>query len=168
MSVHYKFKAAIGYDTLPVDGINISLLDLKEAIIQHKHHGKAKRHLSYDLQITNAETKEIYTDDKPLIPKNSSLIVARIPVYPSDLKNARDNNRDSTALLLSNPANLMNTEAAAEAAKVKSKIKENMDLTKMSGTEGDKILAMIAQSTIEYHPSNYVKLRKSNMNGKVP
>ena len=43
MSVHYKFKAAIGYDTLPVDGINISLLDLKEAIIQHKHLGKAKK-----------------------------------------------------------------------------------------------------------------------------
>ena len=168
MSVHYKFKAALGYDTLPIDGINISLLDLKEAIIQHKHLGKGKKHLAYDLQITNAETKEIYKDEKILIPKNSSLIVARIPVYPSELKNSRDNNRESTALLLSNPANLMNTEASAEAARVHSQIKENVDLTKMAGTEEDKIMTMIAQSTIAFHPSNFVKLRKSNMTGKVP
>ena len=168
MSVHYKFKAALGYDTLPIDGINISLLDLKEAIIQHKHLGKGKKHLAYDLQITNAETKEIYKDEKILIPKNSSLIVARIPVYPSELKNSRDNNRESTALLLSNPANLMNTEASAEAARVHSQIKENVDLTKMSGTEEEKIMTMIAQSTIAFHPSNFVKLRKSNMTGKVP
>ena len=165
MSVHYKFKAAIGYDTLPVDGINISLLELKEAIIQQKHLGKGRH---FDLQITNAETNEIYTDDKILIPKNSSLIVARIPIYPSELKRMREHNRDSTALLLSNPANLMNTEDAVLAAQVSNKIKENVDLTKMSGTEEDKIHAMIAQSTIQYHPSNYVKLRKSNMTGKVP
>lgn len=33
-----------------------------------------------DLQITNAQTKEEYTDDNALIPKNSSVIVRRIPI----------------------------------------------------------------------------------------
>lgn len=43
------------YDTLPVDGVSISLEDLKEAIIQQKRLGRSQ---PYDLQITNAETKE--------------------------------------------------------------------------------------------------------------
>lgn len=55
MSVHYKFKSAVEYDTLPVDGVHISLGDLKEAIIQQKRLGRGQ---PYDLQITNAETKE--------------------------------------------------------------------------------------------------------------
>ena len=55
MSVHYKFNAAKDYDTLPVDGLNISLGDLKEAIIHHKRLGKGD---VCDLKVTNAETKE--------------------------------------------------------------------------------------------------------------
>ncbi|CAL4073981.1 unnamed protein product, partial [Meganyctiphanes norvegica] len=165
MSVHYKFKSAVEYDTLPVDGVNISLVDLKEAIIQQKRLGRGQ---PFDLQITNAETNEVYTDEKTLIPKNSSLIVARVPIDPSLLKKPWENGRDSTALLLSNPANLMNTEDAAEAAEIDRKMKEHTDLTKMTGTEEDKINAMMAQSTLNFHPSKYVKLRNSNMAGKVP
>lgn len=104
MSVHYKFKSAVEYDTLPVDGLNISLGDLKEAIIQQKRLGKGQ---PYDLQITNAETKEVYTDEKTLIPKNSSLIVARVPIDPSQMKRPWEN-KDATALILANPSNLMN------------------------------------------------------------
>lgn len=33
-----------------------------------------------DLQITNAQTQEEYTDEAALIPKNSSVIVRRIPI----------------------------------------------------------------------------------------
>ncbi|KAK8739703.1 hypothetical protein OTU49_003154 [Cherax quadricarinatus] len=104
MSVHYKFKSAVEYDTLPVDGVHISLEDLKEAIIQQKRLGRGQ---PYDLQITNAETKEVYTDDKTLISKNSSLIVARVPIDPLQMKRPWEN-KESTALLLSNPSNLMN------------------------------------------------------------
>ena len=55
MSVHYKFKSSFEYDTLPVDGVNISLGDLKEAIIHQKRLGRGQ---PYDLQVTNAETQE--------------------------------------------------------------------------------------------------------------
>ena len=167
MSVHYKFKAARDYDTLHLDGVSISLLDLKEAIIQQKNLGTGqkrshKKGLAFDLKITNAETKEVYTDNI-LIQKNTSLIVSRIPVDPSQLKRTFNNGSDSTALLQSK-----NTEDAAEAAEVDRKMKEHTDLTNMPGTEEDKINAMIAQSTIDFHPSKYMKLRYSKMTGDVP
>lgn len=54
MSVHYKFKSAMEYSTLPVDGMNISVEDLKEAIFEQK---KLSRAL-FDLIVTNAETME--------------------------------------------------------------------------------------------------------------
>lgn len=55
MSVHYKFKSALEFSTLPVDGVNISVEDLKEAIIQQKKLSKAQ---PFDLIITNAETNQ--------------------------------------------------------------------------------------------------------------
>lgn len=53
MSVHYKFKSELEFFTLPVDGLNISVEDMKEAIIEHK-----KLPRVFDLIITNAETEE--------------------------------------------------------------------------------------------------------------
>jgi len=75
--IHYKFKSSLDYDTLTFDGLHISLGDLKKAIIQHKRLGKMT---DFDLQVTNAQTKEEYTDNESLIPKNASVIVARIPL----------------------------------------------------------------------------------------
>ena len=167
MSVHYKFKSAMEYDTLPLDGVNISLEDLKEAIIEQKRLGNGKRK-PFDLQITNAETNEVYTDDNTLIPKNSELIVARVPMDPLQWKKKWENGRDSTALILSNPSNLINTLDGAEAADIDRKMKQHTDLTQMTGSEDDRINAMMAQSTFDYHPSKYMKLRNSNMVGKVP
>ncbi|XP_076053885.1 something that sticks like glue isoform X2 [Oratosquilla oratoria] len=164
MSVHYKFKSSKEFDTLALDGVHISLGDLKEAIIQQKRLGKGQ---AYDLKITNAETKEVYTDEKTLIPKNSSLIVARVPIDPSQMKKPWET-KDATALLLFNPSNLQSTEDAAQAAEIDRKIKEVTDLTKLDGSEEDKIITMMAQSTLDYHPSRYVKLRNSNMAGNVP
>ena len=163
MSVFYKFKAAREYDTHHLDGVNISLLDLKEVIIQQKNLGtgqkkKSETRRAYDLKIINAETKEAYTDDS-LIPKNTSLIVSRIPIDPSQLKKTLNNGSNST---------VTNTEDAAEAAEVDRKIREITDLSTMPGTEEDKIMVMIAQSTIDFHPSKYMKLRYSKMAGDVP
>lgn len=53
--IHYKFKSSRDYDTLTFDGLHISLGDLKKAIILHKKLGKI---VDFDLQITNAQTKE--------------------------------------------------------------------------------------------------------------
>lgn len=55
MSVHYKFKSALDYDTISFDGLHISVADLKKEIINKKKLGKTQ---DFDLQITNAQTKE--------------------------------------------------------------------------------------------------------------
>lgn len=55
MSVHYKFKSSLDYDTITFDGLHISVADLKKSIIQQKKLGKS---VDFDLQITNAQTKE--------------------------------------------------------------------------------------------------------------
>ncbi|KAL8174951.1 UNVERIFIED_CONTAM: E3 ubiquitin-protein ligase rbbp6 [Gekko kuhli] len=74
--VHYKFSSKLNYDTVTFDGLHISLCDLKRQIM-----GREKlKAADCDLQITNAQTKEEYTDDNALIPKNSSVIVRRIPI----------------------------------------------------------------------------------------
>lgn len=101
MSIHYKFKSAIDYDTITFDGLHISVSDLKKSIVQQKRLGKAT---DFDLMITNAQTNEgetlflvgvvfgfnwnnvfflhfpVYTDESALIPKNTSLIVACVPI----------------------------------------------------------------------------------------
>lgn len=55
MSVHYKFKSALDFDTITFDGLHINVADLKKAIIHQKRLGK---NVDFDLQITNAQTKE--------------------------------------------------------------------------------------------------------------
>jgi E3 ubiquitin-protein ligase RBBP6 len=55
MSVHYKFKSALEYDTVTFDGLHISVGDLKKAILHQK---KLSKSVDFDLQITNAQTKE--------------------------------------------------------------------------------------------------------------
>lgn len=91
MSVHYKFKSSLDFDTVTFDGLHISVGDLKKNILQQKKIGKGAE---FDLQITNAQTKEVYTTDDFLIPKNTSVIVARVPVTSSGRKNCRERNRD--------------------------------------------------------------------------
>ncbi|XP_074427324.1 E3 ubiquitin-protein ligase RBBP6-like [Larus michahellis] len=75
-AVHYKFSSKLKYDIVTFDGLHISLRDLKCRIM-----GREKlKAANCDLQISNAQTEEEYTDDNALIPKNSSVIVRRIPV----------------------------------------------------------------------------------------
>ncbi|XP_073415392.1 E3 ubiquitin-protein ligase RBBP6 isoform X3 [Dendrobates tinctorius] len=74
--VHYKFSSKLNYDTVTFDGLHISLADLKKQIMGRERLKAA----DCDLQITNAQTQEEYTDEAALIPKNSSVIVRRIPI----------------------------------------------------------------------------------------
>lgn len=64
MSVHYKFKSALDYDTVTFDGLHISVGDLKAAISQQKRIGKTS---DFDLEITNAQTKEGQSNSNNLI-----------------------------------------------------------------------------------------------------
>ncbi|KAJ8965139.1 hypothetical protein NQ314_004364 [Rhamnusium bicolor] len=93
MSVHYKFKSALEYDTVTFDGLHISVKDLKNAIIQQKRIGKST---DFDLQVTNAQTKEVYEDENALIPKNTSLLIARIPTIVQKTKQWEGYGGDNT------------------------------------------------------------------------
>ncbi|XP_044758580.1 E3 ubiquitin-protein ligase RBBP6 isoform X2 [Coccinella septempunctata] len=151
MSVHYKFKSALEYDTITFDGLHISVKDLKNAIIQQKRIGKST---DFDLQVTNAQTKEVYTDENVLIPKNTSLLIARIPnATQSKPKQWEGYGGDSSPTLKSDDGG---------------PIAKATDLSSLDAPEDDKIKAMMSQSTQDYDPSNYQKIRGSNQMGAVP
>ncbi|XP_059657589.1 E3 ubiquitin ligase PARAQUAT TOLERANCE 3-like isoform X2 [Cornus florida] len=79
MSVYYKFKSAKDYDFIPIDGHFISVANLKEKIFESKHLGRGT---DFDLVVTNAQTNEEYLDDAMLIPKNTSVLIRRVPGRP--------------------------------------------------------------------------------------
>ncbi|KAL5287516.1 RBBP6 family protein [Megaselia abdita] len=148
MSVHYKFKSALDFDTITFDGLHISVSDLKKEIIHHKRLGKV---IDYDLQITNAQTKEEYADNATLIPKNTSLIIARVPLAHQP-KKGWDPQADKPQIV--KPIAKPNPDT--------------LDLSQMNGTEEDKINAMMQQSTMDYDPKGYQKLRGQSQTGEVP
>ncbi|KAJ8959018.1 hypothetical protein NQ318_022270, partial [Aromia moschata] len=144
MSVHYKFKSALEYDTVTFDGLHISVKDLKNSIIQQKRIGKST---DFDLQVTNAQTKEVYEDDSALIPKNTSLLIARIPTMAPKAKQWEGYGGENTP-----PLKLDEGGPIAKA----------LDLSSLDAPEDDKIKAMMSQSTQDYDPSNYIKIRGAN------
>ncbi|KAL2518151.1 DWNN domain [Abeliophyllum distichum] len=79
MAVYYKFKSAKDYDSVAIDGHFISVGHLKEKIFESKHLGKGT---DFDLLITNAQTNEEYLDEGMLIPKNTSVLIRRVPGRP--------------------------------------------------------------------------------------
>ncbi|GAV72822.1 DWNN domain-containing protein [Cephalotus follicularis] len=79
MAVYYKFKSARDFHSISVDGPFISLGVLKEKIFESKHLGRGTDH---DLVVTNAQTNEEYLDEATLIPKNTSVLVRRVPGRP--------------------------------------------------------------------------------------
>lgn len=81
MSLRYKFKNTITYEAVKFDSVYISTADLKSIIAQQKK-------LSHsELQVTNEETGAVYLDNES-IPKNTNVIVSRLPVANSN-KRAR-------------------------------------------------------------------------------
>lgn len=92
-------------------------------------------------QISNAQTKEEYTETC-LIPKNTSLIVARVPL---------SNQHKKSWEMAQN-----STERAPQ--KPQSSDNANHDLSRMNGTEEDKIQVMMEQSTLDYDPTKLVSL----------
>ncbi|TQE05443.1 hypothetical protein C1H46_008945 [Malus baccata] len=79
MAVYYKFKSAKDYDSIPMDGPFIAVGILKEKIYESKHLGRGT---DYDLVVTNAQTNEEYLDEAMLIPKNTSVLIRRVPGRP--------------------------------------------------------------------------------------
>ncbi|KAJ0106183.1 hypothetical protein Patl1_18454 [Pistacia atlantica] len=79
MAVYYKFKSARDYDSIAMDGPFISVGTLKEKIFESKHLGRGT---DFDLLVTNAQTNEEYLDEAMLIPKNTSVLIRRVPGRP--------------------------------------------------------------------------------------
>lgn len=79
MALYYKFKSAKDYDSVPIDGHFISVGNLKEKIFETKQLGRGT---DFDLVVTNAQTNEEYLDESMLIPKNTSVLIRRIPGRP--------------------------------------------------------------------------------------
>ncbi|CAL0331158.1 unnamed protein product [Lupinus luteus] len=79
MAVYYKFKSARDYDSISMDGPFISVGTLKEKIFENKHLGRGT---DFDLVVINAQTNEEYLDEAMLIPKNTSVLVGRVPGRP--------------------------------------------------------------------------------------
>lgn len=105
-----------------------------------------------DLQIINAETEEEYTDDNALIPKNSSVIVRRIPVVGVKSK--------SKTYGISHTKPVMGTTKAvndSSAPMSLAQLIETANLAEANASEEDKIKAMMIQSGHLYNPINYMK-----------
>ncbi|KAG4134960.1 hypothetical protein ERO13_D08G187300v2 [Gossypium hirsutum] len=79
MAVYYKFKSARDFDSIAMGGPFISVGTLKEKIFESKHLGRGT---DFDLVVTNAQTNEEYLDEAMLIPKNTSVLIRRVPGRP--------------------------------------------------------------------------------------
>lgn len=144
MSVHYKFKSGKERHTVIFDGLQISVKDLKNEIMKQRKIGKSS---DLDLQISNPQTGEVYELDSTLIPKNTTVDIARIPVSANH-KKYRDRHENNSFKISNSPSHVE-----------LNKIIKSSNLSTSYGTEEEKIKAMMSQSTQEYDSSKYVKHR---------
>ncbi|KAF3326715.1 E3 ubiquitin-protein ligase RBBP6 [Carex littledalei] len=79
MSVYFKFKSAKEFNSLPIEGQFISIGNLKERIFELKHLGRGN---DFDIVVSNAQTNEEYLDEAALIPRNTSVLIRRVPGRP--------------------------------------------------------------------------------------
>jgi len=156
MSVRFKFKNDLDFATLPCDGFNISVRDLKRSIIRTKKLGRVT---DFDLTVTNHQTNETYEDEEELIPKNSTLIVARHPLPSGQKKVWEEESASSAAMISSSSASSGNGVASI--------------LSSMGdddgNTEEDKLTKMMSNSTEMYDQKNWVTFRgKQAFGGRPP
>ena len=113
MSVRYKFKNDLQYSHLSIDGVHISVKDLKKSIVEHK---KFDRVTDFDLVVTESGSGDQYDKDDDLILKNTSLIIARHPLPQGQKKVWYDEekvpkfNSSNQEILFKNLANANLTE----------------------------------------------------------
>ncbi|XP_028286675.1 E3 ubiquitin-protein ligase RBBP6-like [Parambassis ranga] len=147
LCVHYKFSSKLDYNTVTFDGLHITLSELKRLIMARER----LKATDCDLQITNAQTREEYTDDEAHIPKHSSVIVRRTPiggVKPAGRTFIVD--RSDTAVVGSSRPTDSSPLSLAQLAKTPNLVDAN-------ASEEDKIKAMMSQSNHEYDPIHYSK-----------
>ncbi|XP_009304145.3 E3 ubiquitin-protein ligase RBBP6-like isoform X1 [Danio rerio] len=139
--VHYRFQSRLTHDSLQFEGLNITVGELKRQIMRRE------RLKFCQLKISKAQTDEEYTDDDALIPKNTSVIIRRVPAAGLKSSNRRfvghqagpsaksSQTGDSSLLSLEQ---LLKTENLAEA----------------QASEEDKLKAVMYQSSLCYYSSS--------------
>jgi len=87
MSIFFKFVVESGEpQSVKCGGMDMSLADLKLAI---KDQRRFKNVTDFDLQVENGQTKYVYTDETELIPKNTTVMVKRMPMPRGEKKTWR-------------------------------------------------------------------------------
>ncbi|KAK7502480.1 hypothetical protein BaRGS_00006433 [Batillaria attramentaria] len=143
--VHYKFKSSLEYQTVTFDGLNISVGDLKKEIAAQKRLKLG----DFELEIRNAQNGEVYTNNGTLIPRNTSVIVYRVPVKPCAASSAQK----SWEAYKQERAKAV---AKQQAEKVSlDQLKQTPDLASANASEIDKVMAALHQSNKGFEPSNY-------------
>lgn len=91
--IHYKLITNKNFEKITFDGVSLSVFDLKKIILEKKFRKQVaaptgkngvnttmpnKKNSDVDLEITNADTNEVYQRDTDLIPKNSRVRINRV------------------------------------------------------------------------------------------
>ncbi|KIY91532.1 hypothetical protein MNEG_16432 [Monoraphidium neglectum] len=74
--VHFKFKSSLVKDSVTFDGHYISVGELKRLIAAKKGLGAEG---GAELEVSDWNTRAAYTNDAEQIPRNTSVIVRRVP-----------------------------------------------------------------------------------------
>ncbi|XP_034448358.1 E3 ubiquitin-protein ligase RBBP6 isoform X1 [Hippoglossus hippoglossus] len=167
--VHYKFSSKLSYDTAVFDGPHITLRDLKKQIMARER----LRSGDCDLQITNAQSKEEYTDDEGLIPKGCSVIVRRIPIIGGKSGSSnKTHHKDRSVTQLQHAYEVVKAMDAQASSSTLHFFSKMTNLADADVSEEDKIKVLQNQSaydTVNYSkkfgtvlPANYTCYRCGN------
>ncbi|KAL7677817.1 hypothetical protein ACOME3_004054 [Neoechinorhynchus agilis] len=77
--VFYKFRSDLNYESLTFEGISMTVGEFKNTLM--KKIGMLKHASDFELVLTDAQTNEVYKYGNQKIPKNSCIILARVPSY---------------------------------------------------------------------------------------
>ncbi|CAB1447733.1 unnamed protein product [Pleuronectes platessa] len=150
--VHYKFSSKLSYDTAVFDGPHITLRDLKKQIMARER----LRSGDCDLQITNAQSKQEYTDDEGLIPKGASVIVRRIPIIGGKSGSSnKTHHKDRSVTQLQHAYEVVKAMDAQASSSTLHLFSKMTNLADADVSEEDKIKVLQNQSA--YDSVNYSK-----------
>lgn len=89
--IHYKLITNKNFEKITFDGVSLSVYDLKKIILEKKFRKQIatsssnqngtmpnKKSVDVDLEVTNADSNEVYQRDTDLIPKNSRVRINRV------------------------------------------------------------------------------------------
>lgn len=95
-----------------------------------------------------------YADEHTLIPKNTSLVVARVPLAQKAKKHWHPSEDKQPTAASGSTASVTSGSQRSGAGKEHGGDQPQLaDLSRMTGTEEDKINAMMIQSSLDYDPS---------------